>query len=196
MLSAIKGAFVQQCRGRSRAWETAFLLSSFILILQFYLRWPTCDLMFHRADLAKDYAIFWLILFIFIGLTNRGKMVFGVVVIIALSTRPLTEYRIPTNERRTVTRLREIHSTLTSAKEPQRILSDVVGPTVVRFGYVLEVDPQFSGDVVPIHYVVRARPLCYCRTGRLSFALEENGAIHYTRNDRGATSMDPVLSTE
>lgn len=196
MVSAIKNALVRQCRGRNRAWKTAFLLSCIILILRFYLQRPTCELMFYPADLAKDYAGFWLCLFIFIGLTNRGKAVFGIVILIALGTRPLVEYRIPTNEARTVERLREIQATLRSARDPVRDASDIVGPPVVRYGYVLEFNPQFSEDGALLHYVIKARPFCYCMTGQRSFAVEENGTIHYTRNDRGATVKDPLLRAE
>ena len=200
VVNAIRHAVLSQFRGRSRVWKIAFVLSSIILILRFYLEQPTCDLMFYRVELVKNYAVFWLCCLILIGLTRRGKVIFGIVILFALGSEGLVHKRIPTNEYRAVRRLHEMQTTLKSGNKPFRTLTDIINPALISggqmSGYVFQFTPQFSVGGALDHYVVQARPFCYCATGQRSFTLEDSGVIHYTSADRGATANDPVLKSD
>jgi hypothetical protein len=152
--------------------------------------------MFYPSEVAKDYGLAWLCLFLFVGVTKRAKLVVAVGVLVWLGTKPLVEYRIPTNERRTVSRLNEMQRTLRSATTPPRNLSEIIGPELAAkgslSGYQFEFSPELRDGVLK-HYILRAQPQCYCRTGQHSFTLDESGVIRYTADDRVATLNDPVL---
>jgi hypothetical protein len=186
---------LNQFRGRKYWWILAFVLSSVAVAACFLVIRPKCDLMFYPSG-AKDYALAWLFLFVFIGVTKRAKLMVAVGVLLWLGMKPLVEYRIPTNERRTVSRLNEMQRTLRSAATPPRNLSDIIGPELAAkgslSGYQFEFSPELRDGVLK-HYVLRARPQCYCRTGQHSFTLDESSVIRYTAEDRFATLSDPVL---
>lgn len=150
--------------------------------------------MFYPAEVAREYAITWVLLFAFIGVTNRAKLILALGVLVWLGTKPLIQYRIPTNERRAVWRLNEMQSKLRLANAPARELSDNIGPDLGKRsgGYQFEYLPESQGSASK-RYVIRARPQCYCMTGQRSFALDDSGAIHYTAEDRPATLNDPVV---
>lgn len=196
MRTAFKNAILNQFRGRKIFWILAFVLSSAAVAAHFFVFRPTCDLMFFPTEVAKNYALAWLSLFIFIGVTTRAKLVFALGVLVWLGTKPLVEYRIPMNERRTVSRLNEMQGTLRSARSPARNLSDIIGSELAKnevlSGYHFEYSPEVRDGVLE-HYVITARPQCYCLTGQHSFALDDSGVIHYTAEDRAANMRDSVL---
>jgi hypothetical protein len=199
MRTAIKGLILNQFRGRKYWWILAFVLSSVVVAACFLVLRPKCDLMFYPSEVAKDYTLAWLCMFLFIGVTKRAKLVVAIGVLVSLGTKPLVQYRIPTNERRTVSRLNEMQQTLRSATTPPRNLSDIIGPELAAkgslSGYQFQYSPELRDGVLK-HYVLRARPQCYCRTGQHSFILDESGVIYYTAEDRVATLSDPVLSQD
>ncbi len=152
--------------------------------------------MFYPTEVAKNYALAWVCLFVFIGVTTRAKLVFALGVLVWLSPRGFADHRIPMNEHRAVVRLNEMQQTLRSAKTPARNLSDIIGPELAKnetlSGYHFDYSPELQDGVLK-HYVITARPQCYCRTGQSSFVLEDSGIIHYTSEDRLASIHDPVL---
>jgi hypothetical protein len=196
MRTAFKHGILNQFRGRKSPWILAFVLSSLAVASHYIIFRPTCGLMFYPTEVAKNYALAWLCLFVFIGVTTRAKLVFAVGVLVVLGRQPLVQYRIPTNERRTVSRLNEMQRTLRSATAPARNLSDIIGSELAESrnlsGYQIEYSPEVQDGVLK-HYVIRARPQCYCRTGQHSFTLDDLGVIHYTVEDRVASLSDPVL---
>jgi hypothetical protein len=199
MREALKNAATAQLKGRARAWKVAFLLSAILLILRFYQQKPTCALMFYPADLAKDYVILWLCLFVFIGLTKRGKLLFGIVILVALVVLApgLVHYRIPSNEYRTVLWLQDMRPNLKVANHGGRNLTDVLNSAPFdrghTGGYLFEYSPHVSEGKKVAPSFVTARPWYYCKTGQRSFLLAESGSIHYTYDDRQATPQDPAL---
>ena len=196
MRTAFKDVILNQFRGRKHWWISAFILSSVVVAAHFYYFEDACELMFYRAEVAKDYALAWMCLLVFIAVTKRAKLVFALGVLVWLGTRPMVDKRIPLNEHRTVLRLNEMQRTLRSATTPPRNLSDIIGPELAGkgslSGYQIEYSPEVQNGILK-HYVLSARPQCYCRTGQHSFALDESGTIHYTAEDRVATLSDPVL---
>ncbi len=138
----------------------------------------------------------WVCLFVFLGVTNKAKLVLAVVVFFWLGTKPLIEYRIPKNEYGTVLWLNEMQGKLRSANTPAKELSDIIGPDLGRLGqlsgYQFEYLPEAQDGNLK-HYLITARPQCYCKTGQKSFTLDDSGSIHYTAENRAATVNDPVV---
>jgi len=181
--SVINRTILQQFRARRTAWIVASIVSSIVVAASFFAFRDTCDLMFRPTVVARNYGIAWVCLFVFIGVTNKAKLVFAVVVFFWLGTRPMIEYRIPTNERRTVWRLNEMQGKLRSATTPPKELADIIGSdlgkTGLLSGYQFEYLPEAQGVTLK-HYVIMARPQRYCITGQKSFTLNDSGSIHYT----------------
>ncbi len=194
----IKREILHQLRGRSTTWIVAFVISSVIVAADFFAFRPTCDLMFHPAGVARNYAIAWFCLFVFIGVTNKGKVVFALIVILWLGTKPMIEYRIPNNEYGTVLWLNDMQKKLWSANTPAKELSDIIGSDLGKTGrltgYQFEYLPEAQRTALK-HYVIMARPQSYCVTGQKSFTLDDSGSIHYTPENRAATLNDPLLRT-
>jgi hypothetical protein len=193
---AIKSAILPQFRGRRTAWIVAFVLSSIVIGVSFREFRPACDLMFYPTVVARNYAVAWICLFVFIGVPNKVKLVFAVVVLFWLGTRPMIEYRIPTNEHRAVWRLNEVQQKLRTETTPPKELSDLLGSNVEKTeqlsGYHFEYVPVSQGETLE-HYQIGARPQCYCKTGQKSFILDNSGSMHYTSENRAATLNDPVV---
>ena len=196
---AIKSGILQQFRGRLTAWIVASLVSSIVVAGGFFVFRDTCDLMFRPSVVARNCAIAWVCLFVFIGVTNKTKLVFAVIAFFWLLTRPMIEYRIPKNEYSTVLWLNDMKGKLRSANTPVKELSDIIGPdlgkTGLLSGYHFEYRPEEEGRTSK-HYVITARPQCYCKTGQKSFTLDHSGLIHYTTENRVATLNDPVVRSE
>src|SRR3954465_3790689 len=136
MAFAIKNEVAAQFRGRAKAWKLSFLLSPIPLILWFYCSQPKCDLMFFPLQLAHSYAIAWLWIFLLIGLTNRGRVVclFVMFMWALIWHSDLVQYRIPTNELRTVSRLKEMQKTIRSARQPMQEVKDASNPALYKVG--------------------------------------------------------------
>ncbi len=181
------------------AWIVAFILSSLAIAASFGAFRPTCDLMFYPDVVARNYAIAWVCLFVFIGITNKAKVIFAAIALFWPLTRPLVTYRIPRNEYVTVSRLKDIKGRLRAADIPAKELSDIIGPelgkTGLLSGYQFEYLPEVQAATLR-HYVITARPQCYCKTGQKSFTLDDSGSIHYTAENRDATLNDPVVRQE
>jgi hypothetical protein len=152
--------------------------------------------MFRPTIVARNYAIAWICLFVFIGVTNKAKVVFAVFVILWLGTNPMIEHRIPNNEYGTVLWLNDMQRKLRSAHASAKELSDIIGPDLGKTGrlsgYQFEYLPEGLGTALK-HYVITARPQRYCITGQKSFTLDDSGSIHYTPENRAATLNDPVV---
>ena len=193
---AINNAILQQFRGRRTAWIAASVLSSIVVAASFLVFRSTCDLMFYPTVVARDYAIAWVCLFVFIGITNKAKLVFAVLVLVWFGTKPMIDYRIPRNEYSAVLWLNDMQRKLRSANIPAKELSDIIGPdlgkTGLLRGYQFEYLAEPQGGILK-RYVITARPQCYCKTGQKSFTLDDSGSIHYTAENRAATLNDPVV---
>jgi hypothetical protein len=191
-----KDVILNQFRGRKYMWVFALVLSSIVVPTHFIIRRPTCDLMFYPREVATDYAIAWVCLLVFLGITRRAKIVFALAVLLWLGTKPLVEYRVPTSERRAMWRLSEMQQNVRTAKKPPLQLSDILGLELgkaeVLSGYHFEYSPDIQNGVLT-HYVITARPQCYCRTGQRSFVIDDSGTIHFTTEDRAASMRDAVL---
>jgi len=194
--TAIKEFVLQQFRGRRTAWILAPVISSVLVAAIFYALRPECDLMFYPAVVARNYAMAWVCLFVFIGVTNKAKLALAVLAIFWPLTRPMMTPRIPRNEYSTVLWLNDMQAKLRSTNMAAKELSDIIGPALGKTGqlsgYQFEYLPEQQGIGLE-HYVITARPQCYCKTGQKSFILDDSGAIHYTAEDRAATREDPVV---
>jgi hypothetical protein len=197
-LEAAQNVLLRQVQGRARIWRLALYLTLTLLLFRLQGDAHTCELKFHPLELAKDYAVFGACVFLLAGLTNRGKLLFGIVILIALiASVDLVNLRIPRNERSTVHHLQEIYSDVASAKlrasEIPKALKTYPFDHLRRSGYCFEYSLDFSPSGSVIRYSVGARPCYYCGTGQRSYVMEENGRIHYTFEDRSATTADPVI---
>jgi hypothetical protein len=198
----IKNAALSEFRGRTRYWIIAFLVSSILLIWWVYHQRHTCDFMFHPREVAKTGALLWAWLFVFVGVTNRGKLVFGIVSFIWLNAFVITlgHPRIPSNEYSAIRRLQQIPATVKTLNKPLRTLSDLdhglnIAPDGDRrsylSGYLYEL--SFPDSANASRHLISARPQTYCDSGQRSFLLEENGKIHVTLENRAATINDAAI---
>ena len=203
--SKVKNASLAQFRGRTRYWLIALLVSSILLIWWVYHQRHTCDFMFHPREVAKTGALLWAWVLVFLGVTSRGKLVFGIVTFIWFTfTVSLVTYRIPSNEARAIRRLQKVPASVKTLKKPFRALSDLdhellfyAVPEIDRktslSGYVFELSFPTSRNATVEPYLISARPCSYCESGQRSFLLEDNGKIHATWENRPATTQDPAI---
>ena len=198
MIEWLKNTVSATFRDRVRVWVFSFIVTAVLVGAWFFLNRPSCDLMFHPREVAKDYAIAWAWLFLLIGLPNRGRLACGVLFIVWMGIwhAGLVEYRIPSNQRRAVNELLRLQENIRAAGGRMKDLSEAdprLAQNAKLVGYEFKFSPEPTEPRTSSHYLVVARPQCYCLTGQMSFVLEESGVIHYTPDDRAATLSDPIV---
>lgn len=185
-----------------RRWLWGVASSTVVCALWFaYINWDGCWLYWRGAGALFLFVVPWLWLVLFFGFRLKGRIVLLatalVVGLIGILVMPhVDSARVPAIESNAVGLLRTLRSSLEASKSAQgypQVLPRVPYQYGVEKFYRFEYLPTRSPDGAIRSYVLQATPThapCGCA---LSFALTENGALHYTKECRAATPNDPPL---
>src|SRR5262249_3914292 len=75
--SVVEKIILREFHGRRTAWIVASIVSSILAARSFFAFRDTCDLMFRPTVVARNYAIAWICLFVFIGVTNSKRSLYS-----------------------------------------------------------------------------------------------------------------------
>jgi hypothetical protein len=184
-----------------RRWLLALLAGTFACLLWFaYLNRDGCWLYSRGLRGLLVFVIPWVWIVLLVGLKMKGRAVLLTLTAVGVLLWPHVDVlHVAAAEASAVGTLRHMQTALGDLERERRAYPDTVAelptPFPVQRFYLFGYEPVREPDGAVKAYVLTARPVrrsrnCGCAR---SFAMNADGQVHYTLEDRPATLTDNVL---